>query len=316
MGQLPPARVNPASTFLHTGVDYAGPIQIRTTKGRGHKSYKGYRTIFVCLSTKTVHLEVVSDMLAETFIAAFRRFTSRRGCCAHIYSDNGTTFVGAKNLMKAEVTSLLKKASIEEKLTTYGTQWHFIPPSAPHFGGLWEAAVKSTKYHMKRVIGEATLTYEELSTLTSQIEACLNSRPLCPLSDNVNDISVLSPSHFLIGRELLKPYNPVSEDYETNLSRKWKQIQKMKKDFWQVWSNEYLHQLQQRYKWQTTQENMKIGDVVLVKENNITPSKWPPAKIVDVHPDADGMVRVVSIKNPDKAVTKRPIHKVILLSED
>lgn len=106
MANLPPARVSPSHPFLHTGVDYAGPLEIKTTKGRGHKSYKGYIAIFVCLATKPVHLEVVSDMSTNTFLAAFRRFVSRRGHCAHMYSDNGTNFVGASKTLQKEIHSI------------------------------------------------------------------------------------------------------------------------------------------------------------------------------------------------------------------
>lgn len=87
MGDLPSSRVRPSRPFLHSGVDYAGPIAVRTTKGRGHRSYKGYIALFVCFSTKAVHLEVVSDYTTEAFIAAYIRFTGRRGICATLSSD-------------------------------------------------------------------------------------------------------------------------------------------------------------------------------------------------------------------------------------
>ncbi|GBN43220.1 hypothetical protein AVEN_238349-1, partial [Araneus ventricosus] len=75
-------------------------------------------------------------------------------------------------------------------------------PSAPHFGGLWEAAVKSMKFHLRRAIGAQILIYEEFSTLLVQIEACLNSRPLVPVSSDPDDLSVITPANFLIGSTL------------------------------------------------------------------------------------------------------------------
>ncbi|XP_051175592.1 uncharacterized protein LOC127290821 [Leptopilina boulardi] len=92
MGDLPPARIEPARPFTNCGLDYAGPFQLRATKGRGFKSYKGYIVVFVCFATKAIHLEAVSDMTTSTFLAAYRRFTGRRGLCRRLYSDNGTTF--------------------------------------------------------------------------------------------------------------------------------------------------------------------------------------------------------------------------------
>ena len=151
-----------------------------------------------------LYTQVVSSLDSRNFLQAFKRFISRRGLCSHIYSDCGTNFVGAD----AEIREIFRQHTeknniIINDLSSQGIQWHFNPPAAPSFGGLWEAAVKSLKYHMKRVIGDQTLTYEELSTLLSGIEVCLNSRPLVPITDDPSDLSVLTPAHFLIGRPLL-----------------------------------------------------------------------------------------------------------------
>ncbi|XP_029159091.1 uncharacterized protein LOC114931276 [Nylanderia fulva] len=181
MGDLLVPRVTPSRPFLHTGVDYAGPVWLRTSKGRGHKATKGFIVVFVCLASKAVHLDAASDYSADAFIAALRRLISRRGVCASLYSDCGTNFVGADRQLGA----LFSAASADgHRIAAFAAQekirWHFNPPTAPNFGGLWEAAVKSMKHHLRRIIGDATLICEELATLLSQIEACLNSRSLSP----------------------------------------------------------------------------------------------------------------------------------------
>ncbi|XP_071578834.1 uncharacterized protein [Temnothorax nylanderi] len=149
MAELPPPRVTISRAFTHTGVDYAGPIALRTTRGRGHKAYKGFLAIFVCMCTRAVHLEVVSDLTTDAFLAAFRRFTSRRGICEVMYSDRGTNFVGAdtelRRFFKAAIQDNPQWANL---LSTEGVKWKFNPPSAPHMGGLWEAAVKSVKHYL------------------------------------------------------------------------------------------------------------------------------------------------------------------------
>ncbi|XP_029168374.1 uncharacterized protein LOC114938560 [Nylanderia fulva] len=209
MGNLPRDRVTPTRSFLSTGLDYAGPISIRTSKKRGHRSQKGYIAVFICFWSKAIHLEVVSDYSSEAFIAALRRFVSRRGLCTDIYSDCGTTFIGAdRTLRELFKASTSEGHHIARVASTQGIRWHFNPPAAPHFGGLWEAAVKFTKFHLRRVIGETTLTFEELSTLLTQIEACLNSRPLQALSDDPDDTSALTPGHFIIGAPLLAVPEP------------------------------------------------------------------------------------------------------------
>lgn len=312
MGILPKARVTQSHPFSYTGVDYAGPIQTRTMKGRGHKSYKSYIAVFVCLATKAIHLELVGDLTTETFIAALRRFMARRGHVLHMYSDNATNFVGAANFLHQEILQITQSPQFQNTITNIGTQWHFIPPSSPHFGGIWEAGVKSVKHHLRRVIGDSTLTYEEMTTFLHQIEACLNSRPLCAQTENINDNTILTPSHFLIGREAVGTPDPI-ENINTDLVNRWKQIQKMKKDFWNSWTKDYLHQLQQRYKWKQAHENAKIGTVVLIKDDNINPSKWPLAKITEVHPGDDGVVRVVTLQKSTGACHKRSIHTLIPL---
>ena len=254
----------------------------------------------------------MGDLTTETFIAALRRFMARRGHVSHMYSDNATNFVGAANFLHQEILQITQSPQFQSAITNIGTEWHFIPPSSPHFGGIWEAGVKSVKHHLRRVIGDTTLTYEEMTTLLHQIEACLNSRPLCAQTEDVNDNTILTPSHFLIGREAVGTPDPM-ENINTDLMNRWKQIQKMKKDFWNSWTKDYLHQLQQRYKWKQAHENAKIGTVILVKDDNVKPSKWPLAKITEVHPGNDGVVRVVTIKKSTGAEQKRSIHTLIPL---
>ncbi|KAL0880271.1 hypothetical protein ABMA27_002728 [Loxostege sticticalis] len=143
MGQLPAARVTPTRPFKSSGVDYAGPIQIRTAKGRGHKSHKAYICLFVCMVTRAIHLEVVTELTPEGFLQAFKRFVARRGYCTDIWSDNATNFVGAsselKRLFASEKGSMAQE--VAEVLATNGCTWHFIPSRSPNFGGLWEAGL-------------------------------------------------------------------------------------------------------------------------------------------------------------------------------
>ncbi|XP_018349963.1 PREDICTED: uncharacterized protein LOC108753119 [Trachymyrmex septentrionalis] len=245
MGDLPAPRVNStARAFVHTGVDYAGPIAVRTTPGRGHNSQKAYITLFVCLTTKALHLELVSDYTSPTFIAAYQRFVSRRRLPTSMYSDNGTTFHGVDRELSNEHAKAIRDTIFRNRLTIDGTAWHFLSPASPHFGGLWEADTNSVKYHLIRCIGLHTLTFEEMSTLLCRIEACLNSRPIAPVSNNLDDYHALAPGHFLIGTSLIAPAEPSVLNLNENRLSRWQTIQRITESFWRSWSGDYLHTLQ------------------------------------------------------------------------
>jgi hypothetical protein len=220
MGDLPVKRLEPARPFINSGLDYCGPILIKTHRGRGkQKTIKAYVCLFICLSTKAIHIELVSDLTADTFLDALKRFVSRRGTVKSIISDNATNFIKAnKDLI--DLHQFFQNSEISRKLVTIlsneNIQWKFIPPRTPNFGGLWEAGVKSVKYHIKRVVGETVLTYDELYTLLTRIEACLNSRPLVPMSNDPNDLTAITPGHFLIGEALTAPLEPDLTELKIN----------------------------------------------------------------------------------------------------
>lgn len=196
MADFPASRVTPARSFSRIGVDFAGPINIKLRPGRGVRTTKCYICLMVCFTTRAIHLEPVGDLSTKAFMAALKRFIARRGKPSEIYSDCGTNFLGASRELRRKMSILSKDEQVQGLLTTENIKWVFNPPSAPHFGGFWEVGVKSVKYHLKRCLGTMTPTFEDLLTLLAQIEACLNSRPLTPVSNDPNDLTALTPGHF------------------------------------------------------------------------------------------------------------------------
>ncbi|XP_073835826.1 uncharacterized protein [Musca autumnalis] len=143
MGILPNYRVNVSAPFTHCGVDYAGPIYMKCSNGRGQRAYKGYVAVFICMATKAIHLEPVSSLTSEAFLAALKRLFARRGKSSHMYSDNGTNFVGAlKHLDKDFRDAIKENSTLAPILAAEKIQWHFIPPASPHFGGIWKQRSK------------------------------------------------------------------------------------------------------------------------------------------------------------------------------
>jgi len=132
---------------------------------------------------------------------------------------------------------------IDRMLKEDNIEWHFIPLHAPHFGGIWESAVKSAKYHLKRIVGDAALNFEEMYTTLALIETVLNSRPLTPISNDSNDLSYLIPGHFLVGDSLTSiPQQDVTHLSLNRLSR-WQRVYQIHQHFWRRWPKEYLNQL-------------------------------------------------------------------------
>lgn len=274
MGNLPKVRVIAARPFENVGVDYCGYFYIKEKRLRNKNKIKVYVAVFVCMVTKPVHLELVGDLTSDAFLNAFRRFVARRGKCKNLYSHNGTNFIGANNELK-ELHSMLYSQEnvnkVKSELLKDEIQWHFIPPRTPHFGGMWEAAVKSFKQHLKRTVGDTLFCYESFNTLLCEIEAVLNSRPLTPMSADPSDLNVLTPGHLLIGQSLQAIPAPDYTDVKTNRLAVWQHIQKIKVNFWKCCHAEYLNELTVRNKWHQGQSSVELGMLVMLRDENQPP---------------------------------------------
>ena len=268
--------------------------------------------VFICFTTKAMHLELVSDLSADGFLNAFKRFIARRGLCSDVYSDNATNFVSA-NKQLSEVANQVSEPKVQIFLLENKITWHFIPPRSPHFGGLWESAVRLTKFHLKRVIFGVNLTYEEFYSILTQVESIVNSRPLMPLTEDSEDLQILTPGHFLIGRPLLAlPEVPVPDNRHTLVSR-YRHMKLIVQHFWSKWSQDYLHSLQQRSKWRSNSTlTYDVGSLVIIKEDNTPPITWKIGRIVQVFPGHDGLVRVALVKT-NEGCFKRAVARLCVL---
>ena len=206
MGQLPPDRLNPGPIFDRVGVDYSRPITIKSGSIRKPTITKSYVADFVCFSVKTVHLEMASSLTTVAFTATLCHFIDRRGKPSMIWSDHETNFVGAAKELKQLMENPETWQAISNYCSNQGIQWKFIPEQSPHFGGLWEAAVKSFKFHLEQIVADVKVNFEQLTTITIQTEACLYSWSLTQLPENTNEIET-PPSHFMIEHPLeVLPY--------------------------------------------------------------------------------------------------------------
>ncbi|XP_075151010.1 uncharacterized protein LOC142225121 [Haematobia irritans] len=308
MGTLPPERTTLSRPFTNTGLDFAGPFDIKAYAGRSRLISKGYVCIFVCFATRAIHLEITSTLSTPDFLAAFHRFVSRRGCPKNLYSDNGKNFVGASRELAQNVIRCSRE-SISSHFSHQEISWHFIPPGAPHMGGLWEAGVKSFKQHFRKIAGDHRFTFEEFSTILARIEACLNSRPISPMSENPNDMLSLTPGHFLTGGPILSVCEP--SESETNLSvmNRWRKVKALCQQFSIRWKHEYLKEMHKRMKWQTPQKNIEVGSMVVIRDDCLPPTEWKLGRVSKIYPGKDNLVRVVDILTA-KGIITRPLVKI------
>lgn len=312
MADLPQCRLEQCNAFTHVGVDYSGALKITLTRKRGVRSQKAYLCLFVCLVTKALHLELAADLSSTAFINAFKRFIARRGQCKFLYSDNATNFVSSKAYFNELYTFLQSDKYYQEfssELAKNRITWHMNAPTASHFGGIWESNIKSVKSLLFRIIGNQILTFEEMLTVLSQIEAVLNSRPLYAMSSDPSEPTALTPSHFLHTTPLNSlPATDLSKE-QTNLLTRFSLMDALVQSFWKRFKSEYIHTLQMREKWNTPTNPITVGTVVVINIQNAPPLQWPLGVITKVMPGKDGVVRVAEVKTKT-GVYIRPVVKL------
>lgn len=319
MGDLPRERVTPSAAFEYTGVDFGGPFMIKASGRSG--SEKSYIAMFVCFASKAVHIELVGSLSAPACIGAFTRFTYRRGRPKKMYSDNGTNFVGSRNELERLQKTLKRTGSgtLPAAVAKEGVSWVHIPPRAPNFGGLWESAIKSAKYHLKRIVGDKILSREELETVLAMVEGIMNSRPLVELSSDDCDFAVLTPAMLVMAKQIehlplagakSSDIPPIPTEEKVYAKKRWEHMSVLAAHFWARWVKEYLPTLQVRKKWQTVGPVYKVGELVLLSEDNTKPLHWPLARVLKVFPGNDGVPRVAEVKTASGFHYTRPVSKL------
>ncbi|GIY58540.1 hypothetical protein CDAR_607731 [Caerostris darwini] len=300
-GQLPRDRVVESPPFAVVGIDFTGAI---TIKAGDPSCKKVYVALFTCAVTRAVHIEVVSDMSVKSFIYALRRFLSRRGGCKVIYSDNAKSFRCACEIIKG-FKKIIVDPSVQEFISSKGVTWKFIPERAPWWGGFWERLMKSIKDPLRKILGKALLTFEELTTIMTELECVLNNRPITYETNELGEPRCLTPSQFLLpGRDnglpeyFLEIFNKVV-DRETLTRRKLYQS-RLLKQLWTKWKDQYLLQLRTAHNFTnpSSERNLKSGDIVLVEGPKKSKLLWDMGVVEQVIVGRDGHVRACIVRTP------------------
>ena len=312
---LPEFRVKEAPPFAYCGVDFAGPLYIRVDEEP--ESRKVWICLYTCCVTRAVHLELLPDMSAQTFLRSFKRFTARRGTPLKMISDNAKTFISAAQTIE----DMLASSEVQQYVTCLRVKWSFTLEKAPWWGGFYERMIQSMKRCLKKTIGKAKLTHDELSTALTEVEAILNSRPLSYISsDDLEE--PLTPSHMLTGRRILSlpdGASTVSEgdiDFEVNPQEFHARVRNLNDaldQFWDRWRNEYLLQLRERYP-PTNSTGLPRspipGEVVLIHDEHHPRTMWRLARVCEVITSSDGEIRGASLvvsTNGKLSTLRRPL---------
>ena len=306
---LPKIRMQQTVPSSVTGVDYTGPLYVRSNNGE----IKNYICLFTCATTRALHLEVVADLTERSFLQAFRRFASRKSLPNRMVSDNASTFTASAD----ELKELFQSPSLKETLTNRGVIWQFIPKRAPWFGGFWERLIGLTKKSLKKILGRSFVTVSELQTIVVEIEAILNDRPLTYLSSDVQDNEPLTPSHLLYGRRITSlPYPDNGDELEdpnygddSALRRRNNLQAAVLQRFGSRWRHEYLTSLREFHRSSGNNEQTIKEDELVIVHDDKPRNTWKLAIIEELIRGNDALVRAANIRTKNGR-TNRPITKL------
>ena len=320
MADLPRDRTEVCPPFTNVGFDVFGPWMVQTRKTRGGAANaKRWGLVFTCLSSRAIHIEVLEAMDTSAFICALRRFFALRGHAKLLRCDRGTNFVGAKTELK-DASSELNEEKVKKFVTESGCEWELNPPHASHFGGVWERQINTIRRVLDAMfaeLGRTQLTHELLITLMAEVVAIVNARPITALPSDPDDPRPLSPAMLLTMKT--RPAGPSPGQFtqpDLYVRRRWRRVQYLADQFWTRWRREYLQSLQRRPKWTTTRRNLRVGDIVLLRDDAQRRNNWPLGRVTEAIESEDGRVRKANVeiaRDGEKKVYLRPIKELTLL---
>ncbi|XP_076733061.1 uncharacterized protein LOC143413643 [Maylandia zebra] len=309
MSDLPATRLRlNQPPFWSTGIDCFGPFTIKI----GRRQEKRWGIIFKCLTTRCIHLDLLTGMDTDSFLMALRRFIARRGKPFEILSDQGTNFRGGDRELQEAFKVM--EPRLQEKLSEQSITFHFNPPHAPHFGGAWEREIRSVKSALQVALKGQAVPEDLLLTVLIEVEGILNSKPLGYVSSDIADVDPITPNMLLMGRRDASLPQAVYGTREELGRRKWRHSQVIADRFWTQFIQRYLPGLQPRQKWNQTTPPLKVGQTVMVVDYQLPRASWSVGRVTQVFPSLDGQVRVAEVAIGEHKY-QRPVSKRITLPE-
>ena len=297
---MPDFRTEKTLPFINIGIDFAGPFSTKANiTSRSQAQIKTYICLFVCATSRAIHLELSLDLTTESFIETFCRFTSIRGVPNLIYTDNGKTFESAsKSLAKFINGSLNSSFSFKDFLSS-DIHWNFIPARSPWWGGFYERMVQIVKRCLKKTMYDQCLNYIQFETLLKKIESRINDRPLMEIQEDPSQ-QIITPSFLLLGRKIHEtPEQSEETSLETIVPRRIKTMESIYNTFWNTFYKEYLVNIKDfKHNYDSGNTNPKIGDIVHIKVENQPRTQWRLGRISEIIVGKDKIVRAAKVKTP------------------
>ncbi|GBN28348.1 hypothetical protein AVEN_248358-1 [Araneus ventricosus] len=220
-----------------------------------------------------------------------------------MYTDNGTNFLGAsRTLGNLNWQEIIDKCAIQK------IKWHFNPPAAPWYGGWWERMICIIKQLLRKVLGRACVTYEEMVTLLCECESVVNGRPLTYLYDYPNELRVIKPSDFT---QDIEGNETVDLDiiHAKHLCKRIRYLQNLSCQLRQRFQKEYLAKLIRNPKLLSKRHNLSPGDVVLIGSDNTKRLNWPLGRVIQLFQGKDNIERVAKLRVENGEII-RPIQRI------
>ena len=312
MPPWPRERVSRSTPFQYVGLDYLGPIRVK----EGGSLEKMWICLFTCLAIRAVHLELVRGLSAQQFLDCLRRYISRRGRPEVIISDNAPQFKLVKTVLDQQWNRMFRSEELLRFFSNEGITWKYTTALAPWQGGFYERLVGLTKQGLRKGIGRKLLSWDKLLTMMTEVEAIINTRPLTYVYGDFLSGFTLTPAHFLTGNlDTVIPFN--TDDYEDTdfqykmdsaqeLTEYWRKSQKQLNQFWEVWKQDYLLALREtlplshRESRSQILRQPKIGEIVLVKDDNVPRRTWKLAIIKEFILSRDRQIRSAIVQLPNR----------------
>ncbi|XP_065222626.1 uncharacterized protein LOC135847123 [Planococcus citri] len=308
---LPEFRVNQSSPFSCCGIDTFGPLYVSDNSVQK----KVFVSIFVCMITRAIHLELLENMTTQEFLLAFRNFIALRTIPKFVISDNAPQFKITKSVFENLWKQIISDNDVIDFCKNNSIEWKLLPEYAPWHGGFYERLIGIVKMSLKKTIFNCIITENQLRTVLYEVTSVINSRPIVYVGEN--DSNVLTPNDLMNSKFDFIPdidnVKNIKRDVIVNL---WKRSNNIINQFWNVWKFQYLTSLRERNISIKQKKNVvdlvpKVGDIVLIEgDKKFCPrGEWKVGKVINVNVSSDSNVRSAIVETKNSKLT-RPINKL------